>query len=148
MPDTSFPPSSFYFNLKVEGIPREMSFEGVGGLAVEIQTEEVTEGGINKFARQLPHAVKFNNLILKRGLVADPALMGWIQKAIQNFTFSTKKVELRLLDNNGNILVNWTFQNAYPVAAKISELDSRENKIVLESLELAYDRFTRTDIPI
>lgn len=142
-----YPPVGFYFNVKVDGITgiNEASFQEVSGLEAKIATEDVQEGGVNQFALKLPKGVQYNNLILKRGLIKSSPLMDWINKAVQEFVFEPKLVEVNLLFQNGTPSINWTFINAYPVSVKISEFNAEANKIVVETLELAYYYFVRTD---
>jgi phage tail-like protein len=71
--------------------------------------------------------------------------MSWINKAVQNFKFEPKMVNVMLMNEKGDTLVNWSFQNAYPVSVKVSDLNSTENKYAIETLELAYDYYERTD---
>jgi phage tail-like protein len=142
-----YPPVGFYFNVKVDGITgiNEASFQEVSGLEAKIQTDDIQEGGVNQFARKLPKGVQYNNLILKRGLIKSSPLMDWINNAVENFIFEPKLVEVNLLFQNGTPSINWTFINAYPVSVKISDLNAQDNKIVVETLELAYYYFVRTD---
>lgn len=142
-----YPPVGFYFNVKVDGILgiNEASFQEVSGFEAKMQTEEIQEGGVNQFTRKLPKGVQYNNLVLKRGLIKSSPLMDWINNAVQNFVFEPKMVEVNLLFQNGSPSINWTFINAYPVSVKISDFNALENKIVIETLELAYYYFVRTD---
>lgn len=142
-----YPPVGFYFKVIVDDINGlyEAGFENVSGLEVKIETEPIQEGGVNQFTRKLPKALQYSNLILKRGLIKGSPLMTWINKAVQNFVFEPKRVQVNLLDGDGNPSVNWSFYNAYPVSVKISDLNSRDEKYVVETLELAYDYFIRID---
>jgi phage tail-like protein len=142
-----YPPVGFYFNVKVDGISgiNEASFQEISGLEAKIQMDDIQEGGVNEFTRKLPKGVQYNNLVLKRGLIKSSPLMDWINNAVQYFIFDPKLVEVNLLFQNGSPSVNWTFINAYPVSVKVSDLNATENKIVVETLELAYYSFVRTD---
>ena len=71
--------------------------------------------------------------------------MTWINKAVQNFQFEPKRIQVNLLNEKGTPSVNWTFSNAYPVSVKVSDLNSRDEKYVIETLEFAYDYFMRVD---
>ena len=141
------PPVVFYFKVLVDGVNGiyEAGFENVSGLDVKIETETIQEGGENQFSRKLPKALQYSNLVLKRGLLVGSPFMTWINKAVQNFTFEPKMVNVMLMNEKGDALVNWAFHNAYPVAVKVSDLNSTENKYAIETLELAYDYYDRTD---
>lgn len=145
-----YPPVGFYFEVFIVGITQrgtsEAGFENVSGLDVKIETEPVQEGGVNQFTRKLPKALQYQNLVLRRGLVKGSPLMTWINNAITNFIFAPKTVQVNLLNEQGKPAVNWSFFNAYPVSVKVSDLNSRDEKYVVETLELAYDYFIRKDI--
>ena len=153
MPDKEYkpregePPVGFYFEVKVAGIAGiyEAGFENVSGLEVKIETDPIQEGGVNNFSRKLPKGLQYSNLVLKRGLIKGSPLMDWINKAVKNFDFEPRIIEVNLLDGVGEPSINWSFHNAYPVSVKISDLSSRDEKYVIETLEFAYDFFDRTD---
>lgn len=140
-----YPPVGFYFSVEVDGISgnNEGSFQEVSGLNVNINLEEIKEGGENRFSYQLPLRPTYEKLVLKRGLLKGSPLITWVSDAIQNFIFKPKTVLVKLLDENGAVLVTWTFVNAYPVAAKMANLNAQENAVFTESIELAYNYFTR-----
>ena len=141
-------PVSFYFKVTVTGFDEEdeCSFQEVTGINVTMNLEEVAEGGINEYSHRLPVRAKYENLILKRGLVHGSSLYKWVDNAIRLFAFSPKMVQVSLMNETGNELVTWSFTNAYPVAVKISEFKSLDNTLVIETLELAYNYFERVDV--
>lgn len=51
-----------------------------------------------------------------------------------------KNATLTMLDGCGEIIENWTFENAYPEEINFDELDMASNDIVNISLTLRYDR--------
>ncbi len=148
MPESTVPPFYpvlFSFEVVVTGISDMMSgsFQEVSGINVKLDTETIKEGGENRFSHRLPNPPKYDNLILKRGMVLDSALIVWARAALEKFTFTPKSVIVNLLDEAGKPLASWSFVNAYPVALKVSDFKAQENAIVIETLELAYDYFTR-----
>ena len=141
-----YPPVGFYFRVSVSGIngQNEGSFQEVTGLNVKLDVEEIKEGGENRFARRLPARPKYENLVLKRGMVADSFLITWARRATEQFIFTTKTVVLSLLNDDSVPLATWNFVNAYPVAIRMSEFKAQENSIAIETLELCFDYFERT----
>lgn len=139
-------PVSFRFNVKIEdaGGESEGSFQDVSGLNVSIEMETVNEGGQNDYSYKIPRRVKYDNLVLKRGLFKSSSLVTWINDAVRNFKFSPRKVDVLLLDEEMNVLVTWSFFDAYPVSIKVSNLKAKENELVFETLELAYRYFERS----
>jgi phage tail-like protein len=142
-----YPPVGFYFNVIVDDITGvyEAGFESVSGLDVKIETETIQEGGVNQFTRKLPKGLQYSNLVLKRGLIKGSPLMTWINKAVQNFIFEPKRIQVNLLNEKGTPSINWSFYNAYPVSVKVSDLNSRDEKYVIETLEFAFDYYVRID---
>jgi len=148
MPDNQsgyYPPAGFYFDVSVQGITgmNEGSFQEVSGLNVKLGTEEVIEGGENRFVHRLPTTPKYENLVLKRGLLKGSPLIDWVRKSVEQFKFEPKMVLVKLLDETGNPLLSWSFANSYPVSLRISEFKAQENALVVETLELSFDYFTK-----
>lgn len=120
--------------------PIDMSFSEVSGLNAELQTEEVAEGGNNKFSYRLPKPAKYNNLVLKRALSTTPsAIVNWANEAIYDFSFHPCTVVVALLNEEHKPVKAWSFNNAYPVKLNVSNLDANKNELVIETLELAYN---------
>lgn len=143
---TYYPPLSFYFSVEVAGFKSENSFQEVSGLKMEIATDEVIEGGENRFTVRLPKTPKFTNVVLKRGLLINSSLMNWCRKAFEEFKFEPKQVTIRLIKPNtkSDALVTWVLENAYPVSWSVSDLKSEDNALAIESLELTYTYFTQS----
>lgn len=139
-------PVAFSFLVKVTGISGsyEGSFQEVTGINAKIETIPLKEGGENRFIRRLPSPPKYDNLILKRGMVLSSELIDWARDAVEKFTFKPKTVTVSLLDEEGKPMATWSFAAAYPVALKVSEFKAQDNALVFESLELAYEYFERT----
>ena len=81
-----YPPGGFHFKVEFLGISgtstdTEQRFQEVSGLSFEIETEELVEGGENRFAYKLPKRAKYPNLVLKRGLLRGTALLDWLKSA-------------------------------------------------------------------
>lgn len=149
MPESTVPPfypAAFSFEVLVTGVDDTLngSFQEVSGINVKLDSEVIKEGGENRFSHRLPNPPKYENLVLKRGMVLSSALIVWARDAVEQFTFTTKNVIVNLLDETGKPLASWSFVNAYPVAIKVSDFKAQENAIAIETLELSYDYFTRS----
>jgi len=70
----------------------EGSFQEVSGLNVKLGTEEVPEGGENRYVHRLPTVPKYENLVLKRGLLKGSPLIDWVRKSVEQFKFEPKMV--------------------------------------------------------
>ncbi len=142
-----YPPVGFHFKVEFVGVAdnndNDVRFQDVSGLNMELGIEEITEGGENRFSHKLPSRAKYNNLVLKRGLLLDSALIDWIRDAIENFSFQPVEVLVKLLNENHEPLLTWSFTKAWPVKWSISDFKSTDNSIVVETLEIAYNYFRK-----
>lgn len=138
---TYYPPVGFHFKVEfgLAGLAdADFRFQEVGGLSAEIPTEELAEGGENRFTHRLPGRAKYGNLILKRGLFVDSKLVSWVRDAVENFKFEPTDVLVTLLNEKHEPLRAWNFPKAYPVKWTFSDLKAQESGLVVETLELAY----------
>ena len=79
-----YPPVGFHFKVEVLGLPpndNDVRFTEVSGLSVEMGTEEVAEGGENRFVQKYPVRAKYPELVLKRGLLVNSEVMNWVASA-------------------------------------------------------------------
>jgi phage tail-like protein len=142
-----YPPVSFYFQVSFEGSSgkNDSSFKEVSGINVEMGLEEIAEGGVNGYKHRVPTTAKYTNLVLKRGLVPkNSAIAKWCMATLGgNFeeAIETKTVIVKLLDENSKPLKSWNFVNAWPVKWALSDLNSMNNEIAVETLELAFSYF-------
>lgn len=142
-----YPPVSFYFKLSFSGISGqvEASFKEVSGITMEMGIEEIAEGGVNGFKHRVPTTAKFSNLVLKRGLVPkDSELAQWCMDTLTGNlenALETKMITVHLLEASRKPLKSWSFNNAWPVKWSVSDLNSMNNEIAIETLEFAYSNF-------
>jgi len=144
------PPAGFYFNLKFDGISEaiDASFKEVKGISYEMVTQEIKEGGENRFHHTLPGRMKYSNLELTRGLVVwNSGVFNWLKTNMAGapLKVTPKTVVVNLLNTgSGDPLASWTFANAYPIKWSIPNgFDGMSsNSVVIESLTLAYQYFT------
>ena len=83
-----YPPVGFHFKVEfqdIENRTNDHQFQSVSGLSVDLETEEIAEGGENRFKHKIPVRTKYPNLVLKRGLLIDSGLIEWCKKAIRRF---------------------------------------------------------------
>jgi phage tail-like protein len=143
--DSYYPPVGFYFRVNVLGISgtNEGSFQEVSGLNFKFGVKDVEEGGENRFVHKFPIPAKYDNLVLKRGMLLGSPLINWARACIEQFTFVPTIVMVYLMDETSVPISAWMFVNAYPIGIKYSDLKAQENSIVVETLELCYDYFNK-----
>lgn len=140
------PPVGFHFKVEVLGLARtlddDMRFTDVGGLSFEVATEEVPEGGENRFVQRYPQRAKYPDLVLKRGLLKSSAIWDWTRDCIENLDIQPRNVDVKLLNEKHEPLMTWHLIGAYPVKWAVSDLSASSNAYVVETLQLAYQYFT------
>jgi len=146
--DRPYPmPRSFHFKVEFRDVPgikaHDVRFQDVSGLQSEIGVEEVKSGGENRFTYRLPTRARYQNLVLKRGMLMDSGLIEWFKNGVENFIFFPATIIVKLLDKDHEPLQTWTFIKAWPVKWNISEFKATENAVVIETIEFAYQYFKR-----
>jgi phage tail-like protein len=140
-----YPPVGFHFKVEVLDLPpndSDVRFTEVSGLSVEMSTEEVAEGGENRFIQKYPLRAKYPDLVLKRGLLKESAVWDWIRQCIEDYNIEPKNIDVKLLNEDHLPLMTWHLVGAYPTKWSVSDLNSTANAIVVESLQLFYQYFT------
>jgi len=136
-----YPPLGFHFLIEFGNQKDEYQFQSVSGLSVDLETEEIKEGGENRFKHKLPVRAKYPNLILKRGLHVDSGLIDWCKAALEGFEFTPTDLIIKLLNEENEPLMSWNVVHAYPVKWSVGEFNAEESRIVIETLELTYSYF-------
>ena len=144
-----YPPVSFYFKISIDGSDADSDIQEITGLTMSIDTTPLNEGGQNLYVHNLPTRAKSERLVLKRGLKVSSSLLTWCKKAIEEFSFSPKDIDIFLLDpgthgNTNNIVASWHLTNAFPVKWSLSSLNAMNNELAIETIELQYHRFTKS----
>ncbi|WP_417910177.1 phage tail protein [Candidatus Electronema sp. PJ] len=145
-----YPPVAFYFSVVFGadlGNLFDNSFQEVSGLDAELETEDIAEGGENRFVHRLPKAIKHPRLILKRGLVSLNSLLSlWCKEVLEgdfSSSFTSKNIQIFLLGEQTTPLRAWLVENALPVKWEIEPFNSTKNDVAVEKIEFNYNILTR-----
>jgi phage tail-like protein len=146
-----YPPTAFYFKVTIDGSQQgeDTSFQEVSGIGPEIQTEEVVEGGENRYVHRLPKPTKHPLLVLKRASakVKSP-LVKWCIEILEgdlSAPIEPKRVIVHLLNENGDPTRSWSFADAYPVQWETGVFNSTKNEVAVETIKLSYSYSKRED---
>ncbi len=144
MAERNDPYRSFRFEVEIDGIT-EAHFTEVRGIGVSYDVIEHRSGDQAGMAFKLPGLTRENNIILKRGITesvdiwewfkGEPGLAGAIER---------KDVTIKALDEEGTEKAVWTFYEAWPCKYEASDFIAAESGIAIETLELAYEGFLRS----
>jgi len=145
MADTFYQTVNFHFQVEFklgkEGV--DIKFQSVSGLDSTLDTEPVKEGGENRFEHALPVRRKYGPLTLKRGLIkpGDSGITDWLKEVFDNENvIPIPIVTITLLNEEHKSLMVWTINNVWPRSWKIAELNAEQGAVLIETLELNYNR--------
>lgn len=146
MADNPYQTVNFHFSVSfaLDGAKAvDVKFQSVTGLDGTVDIETIKEGGENHYEHVVPTRRKYGPLILKRGLLS-PALSGvttWLQKAFDDGNFETlNTVQVTLLNEEHQPLMHWVVNNVWPRSWKLGELNAERGEILIETLELNYNK--------
>jgi phage tail-like protein len=155
-PDNFYQAVGFHFSVTFFGLPKsggqsgdqgsdlDIRFQSVSGLEASIDTEQVKEGGENRFEHVIPVRRRYSPLVLTRGLLkpADSSLSAWCRTALEDQKVKPiQLVKVALLDEEHNILMYWNLSWVWPRSWKLGELNAERSEVLIETLELNYNRF-------
>jgi phage tail-like protein len=82
-----------------------------------------------------------SRLVLRRGMAGSLDLYRWWDESRRAAAPPTRTVTIALLaDDHETVVLTWRFRRAYPVSVSYSPLRAVEGGIVMETVELAFDR--------
>lgn len=140
-----YPPVGFHFRVEVLGVSpndNDLRFTEVTGLSAEVVTEEMPEGGENRFVQKYPTRTKYPELVLKRGMLTSSEVMAWIEECVGSDTVSPKNLDVQLLNEAHEPLITWHVVGAFPTRWSVSDLNASTSAVVVESMQLYYRYFT------
>ncbi|NUN12894.1 MAG: phage tail protein [Myxococcales bacterium] len=140
-----YPPPGFHFRVDVQGLkPHEsdMRFTEVSGLAMELLTEEIPEGGENRFVQKYPSRTKYPELVLKRGLLTNSEILVWIEECVGGLQITPRDINVILLNDDHEPLLTWHLTKAFPTKWATSDLNAMNNAVVIETIQFFYQTFT------
>ena len=111
-------------------------FSECSGLGVEYEVVQYREGGQNAFVHTLRGALKYRNLVLKRGVTGEDALLSWFQQT-QDLS-KRPTVTVSLLGPDQQPIRRWGFERAFPVRWTGPVLSAGAGAIASEELEIAH----------
>ncbi len=104
---------------------------------IEYRNGNEKESGV----RKLTGRERYANCILKRGVIGSLDLYEWWDDVRNGNNTTLRNVEIRLLsENRADVVLTWKLLRARPVAISFGPLQAAGKNILLESLELAFER--------
>ena len=132
------PYASFRFEVQIEGLG-PVAFSECTLPPLEVEVHEQKEGGYNAGTHLLPGRVRAGRLTLKRGLVEASKLLKWYEAVMTGNTKGAQRnMSITLWDSTKRPVMRLDFERAYPVKWSGPTLNTGENTVAVETLEVAF----------
>lgn len=145
---STWPMPKFRFEVDFGTEITKVAFQEISGMEVENQVIEYRNSNSPLFSKiKMPGIAKYGNVTMKRGVfVNGNTFWNWYQHVSMN-TIKRVTVTIRLLDENGNVTMEWILQNAWPTKIISTDLKSDGNEIAVETIEIAHEQIILKTIP-
>ncbi len=131
------------FGLEIDGVELAR-FTGISGLGYESEVvtfqDTLADGKI--VTRKRPGRISFPDIVLKRGLSADNALVDWYQTVV-NGAVERKSGSIVIYDQTSTEIGRWNFENAWISKWSASDLDAGTDDIMIEEITIAHEYMER-----
>lgn len=133
-----YPETCYHFNVNWGG--QNTGFMEVSGLDINIDVIEYRSGSSPvQSVTKLPGLIRYNNIVLKRGIVkGDNEFFKWIQ-TIKQSTIERRNIVISLLDEDHQPVMTWKVPNAFPVKYTGPILNAHSSEVSIEEPELAHE---------
>lgn len=136
----SWPMPKFRFLVDLgNGMPA-VCFQEVWGMDPENQVLDNRHDHSPLFPPKMQGISKYGNVTMKRGVfVNDNLFWTWYNQVKMN-TVTRCTILVKLLDENGKVMLFWELHSAWPTKITGTDLKSDGNEVAVESLEIAYEQ--------
>lgn len=117
------------------------------GLKVQFATTTIKVGGIYEYEEFLPDQIKFSNVTLERGVLKKDSknVQKWLKDVAKHWRdgdYKLADITIKLYDaTDDDGAIEWKLKDAFPVSWTGPSMAASENKIAMETLELAHRGF-------
>jgi len=132
------PVGELRFKVKLGELPIGR-FQECTGLGAELEVKEYAEGGMNDFVHKLPTRVKWPNIVLKRGVTHENALLKWFwDTRVSGQKSNMLQITLTLRAPGSKDVRVWALDSAIPVKWTGPNFNAGSNSIATEQLEISH----------
>ncbi|WP_299114027.1 phage tail protein [uncultured Winogradskyella sp.] len=141
-----WPMPKFRFEVDLGTDMTGVAFQEVSGMDVENQIIEYRKSNSPEFSTEkMPGIVKYGNITMKRGVfVNDNIFWDWHAQITMN-TIERRTVLIKLLDEGGDVTMQWKLDNAWPTKISSTDLKSDGNEVAIDTIEIAHEKLTITN---
>jgi phage tail-like protein len=131
------------FGLEIDGVELAR-FTAVSGLGYESEIvsfqDTLADGKV--ITRKRPGRINFPDIVLKRGLSADNALVEWYQTVVDG-QVERKSGSVVIYDQTSTEIGRWNFENGWIAKWSASDLDAGSDDIMIEEVTIAHEYMER-----
>lgn len=120
-------------------------FQEVSGLEIEMDVQDLLEGGRNQAVIRRLGRGRSPLLVLRRGLLydsdrIDARFWRWMQDALDGVR-PLQRVDglLRVMSADGRVRASWGFERGLPAKLRGPELNAKTGEIAIEELTIAHE---------
>ena len=120
----------------------EIGFSEITGLTQEVQPIEYRHGAMpEQHSMKMPGLRKFNNIVMKRGLMkGNSDFFNWLKTVKGNTIDRPSVLLIALCDEEDNPVMSWKAFKPFPIKIEGPQLKASGNEVAIESIELACER--------
>ncbi|MFD2568382.1 phage tail protein [Pseudotenacibaculum haliotis] len=141
----TWPMPKFRFEVDLGTELTGIAFQEVSGMDVENQIIEYRKNNSTLFSTEkMPGIVKYGNITMKRGIFPnDNTFWNWYSEISMN-TIKRRTILIKLLDENGDVTMQWQLNNAWPTKITSTDLKSDASEVAVDTLEIAHEQLIIT----
>lgn len=148
----------FRFHVTTAEVELRCGFNKVSGLSNEIEQAEYREGCDAATVQKLPGLMTYEDITLERGLSFDSGLHNWMAEVVKgDISHTALPDNIGVIDFRRTLIIKlhlpyvkgengarrWEAINAWPKKMDDGELDAQSSEVVIESIDIAHEGFTR-----
>ena len=143
---SNWPMPKFRFKVDLDTELKEISFQEVSGMDVESQIIEYRKSNSKLFSTiKTPGIVKNGNVVMKRGVFLNNNAFWDFRSQIAMNTIKRRTIIIQLLNENNDVTMQWQLNNAWPTKITSTNLESDENEVAVDTLEIAHEELIITN---
>jgi phage tail-like protein len=135
---------SFHFYVTIG--PLEGAFRECSGLGSESQIVEYKAAGSKgqEVVIKQPGALKWENIVLKRGITKDLKLWEWRKQVEDGDVVGARRDgSVFMYDQKGTLVASWHFRQGWPSGLSGPQLNAAANEVAVETLTIAHEGIYR-----
>jgi phage tail-like protein len=121
------------------------AFQECTGLDVDLDVQELAEGGRNDGVVRRVGRAKYQNLVLKRGMFhnedrVETELWDWVQ-GVASGTRPIIRYDglIEVMSVDENVVARWAFERGLPVKITGPQLNAKTGEVAIEELHIAHE---------